>query len=140
MTPLLDINVVLDVLLVRQPWFADAAHIWDAHRNRELSAAVAAFTLPTIFYIMRRQRDLADAHDAVRICLTTLELCPIQLSTLELARTLAGNDYEDSLQIACAIEAHCDSIVTRNPNDFAGAPMPILTPAELVERLAQQKP
>jgi len=33
MNVLLDINLVLDVLLARQPWFADAAQVWDAHRN-----------------------------------------------------------------------------------------------------------
>jgi hypothetical protein len=26
-----DMNVVLDVLLVRQPWFADSSQVWDAH-------------------------------------------------------------------------------------------------------------
>ncbi|HEV3339257.1 MAG TPA: PIN domain-containing protein [Pirellulales bacterium] len=140
MTPLLDINTVLDVLLVRHPWFTDAAQVWDAHRNGQISAVVAAFTVPTVFYIVRRQRNLADAHDAVRICLATLDVIPIQRSTLELARTLSGNDYEDNVQIACAIESQRDSIVTRNPNDFAGAPMPVLTPAELVVRLGQQKP
>lgn len=140
MTPLLDVNVVLDVLLVRQPWFADSAQAWDAHRNGDISAAIAAFTVPAIFYIMRRQTDLAGAHDAVRICLTTLDIVPVRKSTLELARTLPGNDYEDNLQIACAIEAQRDSIVTRNPDDFGGAPMPILTPAELIARLTQQKP
>jgi predicted nucleic acid-binding protein len=138
MTALLDSNVVLDILLVRQPWFADSAQVWDAHRNGEISAVIAAFTVPTVFYVVRRQRDLADAHDAVRICVTTLDVVPVRRSTLELARTLPGSDYEDNLQIACAIEANRDSIVTRNPNDFVGAPMPVLTPAELVARLSQR--
>ena len=103
MTPLFDINVVLDVLLARQPWFADSAQVWDAHHNGEISAAIAAFTVPTVFYIMRRQTDLAGARNAVRKCLTTLDVAPVQRSTLELARTLPGIDYEDNLQIACAI-------------------------------------
>jgi hypothetical protein len=33
MTALLDINVVLDFLLARSPWNADAAKIWDAHHQ-----------------------------------------------------------------------------------------------------------
>ena len=140
MTPLLDINVVLDVLLVRQPWLADSAQVWDAHRNGEISAAIAAFTVPTVFYIMRRQTDLAGAHDAVRICLTTLDIVPVQRSTLELARTLPGGDYEDNLQVACAMEGQRDSIVTRNPSDFAGSPVPVLTPAEVITRITQRKP
>ncbi|HJT34912.1 MAG TPA: PIN domain-containing protein [Pirellulales bacterium] len=54
MTPLLDINVVLDVLLLRQPWYSNSAQVWDAHRDGRISAAIAAFTIPTVFYIMRR--------------------------------------------------------------------------------------
>ena len=32
---------------------------------------------------------------------------------------------------ACAVEATLDAIVTRNPKDFGGSPVLILTPAEL---------
>src|SRR5258708_37873513 len=114
MNPLVDINVVLDVLLVRQPWFKEAEQVWDAHRNGSITAAIAAFAVPTIFYVMRRQTDLAHAQDAVQICLTTFDVVPVQRSTLELARTFPSNDFEDNLQIACAVEGVRDCIVTRN--------------------------
>ncbi len=32
--------------------------------------------------------------------------------------------------------AGLDAIVTRNPADFAGAPLPVLSPAELLARLS----
>ncbi len=140
MKPLLDMNVVLDVLLVRQPWFTDAERVWDAHRNRRIMAAIAAFVVPTIFYVVRRQTDLAHAHDAVQICLTTVEIIPVQRSTLELARSLIGNDFEDNLQLACAIEGQMDCIVTRDPRGFAGSPVTVLSPADLNTRLAQGTP
>jgi predicted nucleic acid-binding protein len=140
MKVLLDVNVVLDVLLVRQPWFADAAQVWDAHRNGQITSAVAAFTVPTIFYIVRRQTDLKHAHDAVRICLTTLEIVPVLRTTLELARTLPGSDYEDNLQLACATETQMDGVVTRDPSGYPGATVPILSPADLLARLAQGTP
>ena len=34
-----------------------------------------------------------------------------------------------------AVEARLDAIVTRNPRDFAGSPVPVLSPAELMARL-----
>src|SRR6266849_4244718 len=120
MRTLLDMDVVLDVLLARQPWLAEAAQVWDAHRNGQIIAGIAAFTVPTVFYVVRRQTDLVRARDAVRICLSTFEIVPVQRSTLELARTLPGNDYEDNLQLACAIVAQMDGIVTRDPNGFPG--------------------
>lgn len=140
MNVLLDLNVVLDVLLVRQPWFADAERVWDAHRNGQITAAIAAFSVPTIFYVVRRQTDLNHAHDAVRICLTALEIVPVQRTTLELARTLSGNDFEDNLQLACAMESQKDCAVTRDPQGFPNSPLLILTPAQLLARLAQASP
>jgi hypothetical protein len=36
---------------------------------------------------------------------------------------------------ACAVHNGLDAIVTRNPLDFAGAPLPVLTPAQLLARI-----
>jgi hypothetical protein len=140
MNPLLDINVVLDVLLARQPWFVEAQQVWDTSRNGSVKAALAAFSVPTIFYVVHRQTDLAGAQEAVRICLEMFEIIPIQRSTLELARTYPGNDFEDNLQIACAVEGLRDSVVTRDPNGFRHSPVPALTPAELIARLGKAAP
>lgn len=137
---LLDVNVVLDVLLNRSPWAAEAAAVWDAHRDGRISAHLAAFSVPTIFYIVRRQNDLAKAHESVRLCLETLETAPVTRSTLELARAQPLPDFEDNLQIACAIEAQVQAIVTRNTADFASSPVPALTPTELLSQLAAMGP
>ena len=47
----------------------------------------------------------------------------------------ATSDYEDDLQIECASDAHLDAIVTRNPKDFAGSSLPVLTPTEFLAKL-----
>jgi predicted nucleic acid-binding protein len=135
MRVLLDMNVLLDVLLARPPWLADAGRVWDAHRNGQIVAGIAAFTVPTVFYVVRRQTDLNRAHDAVRIALHTFEIVAVSRTSLDLARTYSGNDFEDNLQLACAIESKMDALVTRDPAGFPGAPIPILTPADLLARL-----
>ena len=140
MKVLLDVNVVLDFLLVRQPWYPEAAQVWEAHRNGHVSANVAAFGLPTIYYIVRRHIDRQRAHDCVQICLTSLEIVSVQRSTLELSLTFAGNDFEDDLQMACATEANLDAIVTRDRSGFSGSSMLVLTPAELLARIVQGTP
>jgi hypothetical protein len=38
MTVLLDLHVVLDALLGREPWRADADAIWDANRDGRIDA------------------------------------------------------------------------------------------------------
>ena len=135
MTILLDLNVLLDALLGREPWRAEADAIWDANRDGRIDAWMSAAALPTLFCVVRKQADLARAHLAVTNCLRSLEIVPVNRTTLELATTFPSSDFEDNLQIACAVESRLDVIVTRNPRDFAGSPVLVLTPAELLARL-----
>ena len=136
MTVLLDLNVVLDALLGREPWRAEADAIWDANRDGRIHAQISAAGLPTLFYFVRKQADLGRAHLAVTNCLRSLGIAPVDRTALEMATTLPGSDFEDNLQIACAVQAHLDAIVTRNPKDFAGSPVPVMTPAEFLALLA----
>lgn len=135
MKVLLDTNIVLDVLLDRAPFVNDSSAIWDACDSDILVGFLPASTLTDIFYIARRATDLARARVAVGLCLAAFEIAPVDRQTLEEATSLPGNDFEDNVQIACAIRAGADAIVTRNHDDFAHAPILVLTPAELLSRL-----
>ena len=132
---LLDTSVLLDLLLNRAPWAADAAVIWDAHRHSQIKVLVAAFSLPTIFYIVRKQAGLPAARTAVQACLTTIDIVPTDQATLLAAEALAGFDFEDDLQIASAAQVGVDPIVTRDPRGFAASQIPVLTPADIVASL-----
>lgn len=135
MRVLLDTNVLLDVLLERVPWVKDSGEVWQAHEQGRISAYVMACAINDIFYIARRLKTLETAYEAVKLCLETFELCEVSRQTLEWARKLPGNDFEDKLQIACAYFASLDAIVTRDGTGFEVAPMLVLSPAELLQRL-----
>ena len=132
---LLDTSVLLDLLLNRALWAADAAVIWDAHRHSQIKVLVAAFSLPTIFYIVRKQAGLPAARTAVQACLTTIDIVPTDQATLLAAEALAGFDFEDDLQIASAAQVGVDPIVTRDPRGFAASQIPVLTLADIVASL-----
>jgi predicted nucleic acid-binding protein len=51
---LVDTNVILDALLERQPWVAEAATIWQANLTGEVAAHMTATSLTDVFYIGRR--------------------------------------------------------------------------------------
>jgi predicted nucleic acid-binding protein len=53
MRVLLDTNVVLDVLLKREPWVAEAQILWQANDDGSVAGYVVATTLTNIFYIAR---------------------------------------------------------------------------------------
>ena len=75
------------------------------------------------------------ARAGVDICLATFEIVPVGRLELEQADAMAGSDLEDNLSLACALAARLDAIVTRDPSGFAGSPIPVMTPAELLAQL-----
>ena len=135
MRVLLDTNILLDVLLDRAPWVTESSAIWGACDDGQLTGSIPASTLTDIFYIARRAVDVPTARIAVGLCLSAFEINSVDRRTLEQATLLPGNDFEDNVQIACALIAELDAIVTRNPGDFAAASIPVLTPAELLAQL-----
>ncbi len=134
---LIDINVVLDIFLVREPWFSDAKAVWAAHTRRVIVGHIAAHGFTNLFYIARRTVGAEKAREAVHLCLQTFEVIPVGRRELEYAESHEGSDIEDNLVLACAVEAKLDTIVTRDPKGFAGSPVQVLTPAGLLALLPQ---
>lgn len=62
-------------------------------------------------------------------------LFAVDASLLQQARALPGNDFEDNVQIACAVNAQLDQIVTRNVADFQHSPVPVIEPPRIVTYL-----
>ncbi len=140
MKVLLDLNVVLDVVLNRQPWVDDSQRVWDANQSQTIDGYLAATGLTNLFYIVRRLADRDRACTAVRTCLASFEIIAVDQQTLRNADVQAGADFEDNVCIACAIEAQLDAIVTRDPTGFTQSPVLAMTPAELLKRLATAGP
>jgi predicted nucleic acid-binding protein len=135
MNVLIDVNVALDVILERQPWLDDSKGVWDACYQMRLTGHLVATGLTNLFYVSRRIIGTTKARAGVHICLATFEIVPVGRLDLEQADAMAGSDLEDNVCLACAVNAHLDAIVTRNPKDFAASPIPVLTPTELLALL-----
>jgi predicted nucleic acid-binding protein len=135
MTVLLDVNILLDVVLSRQPWVAEALAVSPACAQGRMVGHVSAVTLPTIYYVVRRSTDKARAAAAVDLCLQSFEICAVDRPTLELARSFNGTDFEDDIQAACAVVSGLDAIVTRDPSGFRQPQVVALRPADALARL-----
>ena len=142
MTVLLDLNVVLDALLGREPWRAEADAIWDANKDGQVDARMSAAALPTLFYLaLQAGRPGRVPTPAATNCLRSLGIVPVDRTTpgkwrrpcpVPTSRTRESVVFQDRL---LAVQARLDAIVTRDPKGFAGSPVPVLTPAELLALL-----
>ena len=78
----------------------------------------------------------AAARQVVGALVSTTQVCAIDVVILRSAHALPLADYEDAVQTAAAMAAGLDAIVTRSGGDYKGAPITVLTPAELLARIA----
>jgi predicted nucleic acid-binding protein len=132
MKALLDINIVLDVFLNRQPFVNEAALIWQANANRQIEVFVSAVTLPTIYYITRKATDKATARQVVQKLLASVGIVGVDYAVLANAETLPIDDYEDAVQLAAAQAQQIDAIVTRDMRDYHNSPLPVYSPSDFL--------
>lgn len=135
MKVLLDTNVVLDLMLERDPWRAEAEAIASAGADGRLQAHVCASSLTDIYFISRKLAGAARARLIVRTCLDRLQVVSATRDLLDAAERRGGSVFEDDLQTECATNARLDAIVTRDPSGFAGSPVPVLSPTERLARI-----
>ena len=135
MRVLLDTNIILDLLLKRQPFAQDAAAIWDANRQGRCEGYVSAITPVTVFYVARKMAGVAEAQRMVAEILRAFLVCAVNFNVLQAALTLPLNDYEDAVQVAGAETHSLDAIITRDLEDFAGASIRVFSPADFLRQL-----
>jgi predicted nucleic acid-binding protein len=132
---LLDINVLLDVLLQRDPWAEPAADLLTRVERGEADGFVAAHTLTTIHYVVSRARDRQSAAAAVTDLLRFLEVVPIEKVDFSQALVLPKDDFEDAVQAAAALKIGADYIVTRDEKGFGGLAIPSVNSGEVLSLL-----
>jgi predicted nucleic acid-binding protein len=125
---LVDTNVVLDVLLDRQPHVAASAAVWAAIETGAATGFLAAHAITTIHYLVRKELGGAKAKRTISAILRVFDVAAIDRSVLDEALHLSSPDFEDSVTAAAAQLAGCDFIVTRDPKGFRGSPVRPLTP------------
>lgn len=137
MNILFDTNVVLDLLLNREPHANLAASLFAKIERGELQGFLAATTLTTLSYLLERSIDRAAARGHIESLLRLFGVAPIDHAVLESAVHAAFGDFEDAVLCMAAKYSALDGIVTRNAKDFKRAQLPIYTPLELVAILGE---
>jgi len=132
---LVDTNILLDVILAREPWASQAKAMFVAHDAGRLQVCIPASALTDIYYITRKQAGRDRAKQAVEECVRRYHTLTVDRAVVAVALTFPGADFEDNVQIACAQAERLDYIVTRNPGDFLHSPVNVIEPSALASQL-----
>jgi predicted nucleic acid-binding protein len=132
---LLDTNIILDALFSREPFGELAAAIWKAHEDERFTGYLCAITPVNVFYLARKDGQQKQAVRMMNDLMNTFEISPVNRAVLRSALQLEMKDFEDAVQIACALADGLDFIVTRDVKDFTNSPIRAITPADFVKEL-----
>jgi predicted nucleic acid-binding protein len=139
MKVLFDTNVVLDVLLAREPHAAVAARLFALVERGEMQGCLCATTVTTIHYLAVRALGPKAARKHLRQLLSLFEVVPVTSEVVTGALDLGFADFEDAVAHEAARAGGAAAIVTRNAKDFAKASLPVLSPVELLAAVAAGK-
>jgi predicted nucleic acid-binding protein len=132
---LFDTNVVLDVLLDREPFVTPAAHLFSRVEQGALDGLLCATTITTVHYLASRVVGKERAQEEIVKLLALFEIAPVTRTVLETALTRGFSDFEDAVMHEAARHADVQALVTRDAKDFQKASLTVYSPTELVRAL-----
>jgi len=133
---LFDTNVVLDVLMQREPHVDAAAKLFALVDNGRIEGWVCATTATTIFYITAKGFGDRRAREQVRDLLGLFAVAAVDKSVLDSALNTGFSDYEDAVIHEAARASGATVIVTRDREGFADSSVPAMSPEELLAAIA----
>ena len=131
----IDTNILLDLLVERAPWAKDAAILFSMADRKEIELLCCSLSFSTAVYLMQRfkytRKEIVSKLTIVKsICTVTT------VSDSVIDRMLQSDfaDLENAIQYYSALAFGAETIITRNPKDFATSSIPITTPKEFIQQ------
>jgi predicted nucleic acid-binding protein len=133
---LLDTNVVLDILLNRQPWYTNAALIFGLAQQNSIKGYISVSAITDIFYFAKKELGKNVAKEAVKRLLKVFYPATVTDKNIYQALEMEWDDFEDSVQFIVGEGLSADFIVTRNTRDFTSSSIAAVTPEQFLQVIA----
>ena len=128
----LDTNVIIDVLVAREPFFRDSQRVVDYCEKHRESGYLSSLTFCTVAYVLRKSVGKDELPGKLKTLRRIFDVLPVTKGSVDWAIDSHLSDFEDAMQYECASAAKMDVIVTRDKPGFAGAEIPVCAPSEFV--------
>ncbi len=132
MKVLFDTNIILDVLLKREPFVDAASQLMAQVERNQIQGYLGATTVTTLFYLMAKTLGKTNTEQSLKLLMQLFSVAPVNQLVIETALNANAADFEDAVLYCAAAQIGCDAIVTRNIKDFKGAALPVYRPEELL--------
>ena len=129
---LFDTNVILDVLLDREPFSSTAAKLFSKVESGEISGYVCATTITTIHYLACKVIGADSAKEEINKLIQLVDIAPENRAVLGTAVSSDFKDFEDAVVHESSVYIEAQGIVTRDLNGFKKSKIQVYSPEELL--------
>ena len=128
----LDTNIILDLLVPREPFVNEISKIITLAENGKCQLFVSSTTMINCNYVLEKiseKKKIMEVFKKFRIICSILKV-----DEMEIDKAIFSNfsDFEDAVQYFCALHNTCDFIITRDKKGFKNIDIPTFTPVEFI--------
>lgn len=131
----LDTDVILDLLLKREPHFISARTLFARIETGLIQGFTSALVLWNIYYLVEKYASRKIARARVAKLRILLSILPVDDRIIEQALQSDIKDFEDAVQLFAARSQGIQTLITRNKKDYPKAEIQVMTPREFLETL-----
>lgn len=134
MKVLIDTNILLDVILLREPHLELSKRVLQCCQSF-VDGYIAIHTFSNMFYVLHEIEDFSieDCRNTFNKLLYVFDVAGLnKKDMISAVNNESFLDLEDSMQHQSAVSSEIDYIVTRNCKDFEKAEIPAVTPEEFL--------
>ena len=129
---LFDTNVILDVLLDREPFSSTAAKLFSKVETGEITGYICATTITTLHYLTSKMIGADSAFEEINKLMMLFEVTPVNRAVLDAALSSGFKDFEDAVLHESGVYKETQGIVTRDSDGFKKSKINIYSPEELL--------
>lgn len=127
-----DTNILMDVLLDREPFVADSQRLWLLAERSQIRGFVSAISFPNVYYVIRKLGGPRRANRTLVMLRDVFVPVACDEQILHQAIDAGFKDFEDAIQHFSALRADADCLLSRNPKHFPTSDIPVLAPSEFL--------
>ena len=131
MKAFLDTNILVDVILKREPFVREAETILTMGSNGKIQLFASTLSVATIAYLLKKT-DTGTKKKILSGLFSFVSLLPSKGEHVTNALKSDFVDLEDALQYEASLEGPCDIIITRNVKDFVESRIPVISPTDFL--------
>ncbi len=131
---LIDTDVVLDLLLDREPFSEYAVTIFTFCEEHRIKGFVTPVIISNVYFILRRFSTHEKVIETLSRLLMIIDVLPMDKKVVLAALSSGFKDFEDALQNFSATNwGEIKTILTRNVKDYRKSELVIMTPESYIK-------